>query len=168
MRLSVIFVCYENICRSPMAEGIFSDLLVRHNLQQAISVTSAGTVGYQQGSAPDERAVAAVSALGIDISSVRARSVDELDMRVFDWIFVMDHGNYEEISRYLTSQEGPRLHLALDFVEGRSGEAIEDPYYGTSKEFDRVVDDLVLASRQILLRLLEEYPDIAMQASILS
>ncbi len=145
-----------------MAEGIFSALLVRHNLQHAVSVTSAGTVGYQQGAAPDERAVAAVSALGIDISSSRARSVDELDMQAFDWIFVMDHGNYEEISRYLTFRGGQRLHLALDFVEGRSGEEIADPYYGAAKEFDRVVDDLVLASRQILLRLLEEHPDIAM------
>ncbi len=165
MSLSVIFICYENICRSPMAEAIFFDLLVRHNLQYAISVTSAGTVGYQQGSAPDDRAVAALSALGIDISSARARSVDDFDMHAFDWIFVMDHGNYEEISRYFPFDGGQRLHLALDFVEGRSGEAIEDPYYGTSKEFERVVDDLVLASRQILVKLLEEHPDIAMQAS---
>ena len=63
MCIRIIFICYENICRSPMAEGIFSSLLARYNLQHLFSVSSAGTVSYQQGSTPDERAVTVLSSL---------------------------------------------------------------------------------------------------------
>ena len=158
MSISVIFICYENICRSPMAEGIFSSLLARHNLQHIFSVSSAGTVNYQQGSAPDYRAIEALSAFGIDISSVRARCTDDLDLYAYDWIFVMDHDNYEEICSSFISAERPRVHMVMDFVDGRSGEEITDPYYGTAKEFERVMSDLFSASEQILSRIFEEYP----------
>ena len=165
MPISVIFICYENICRSPMAEGIFSSLLVKYNVQHLFSVSSAGTVSYQEGSKPDERAIDALSSRGIDISSVRARCIDELDMYAFDWIFVMDYDNYEEICRSFISDQRPRVHLVMEFVAGRSGEEISDPYYGTAKEFERAMNDLVSASEHILVRLFEEYPCIALQAS---
>ena len=158
MMVTILFVCYENICRSPMAEGIFGDLLARNNLQHLFSVSSAGTVSFQQGSSPDERAIAALSSLGIDISSLRARSVEELDLHDYDWIFVMDDENYWDIHRYFTPLQRPRVHLVLEFVPGRSGEEISDPYYGSAKEFDRVMNDLVVASEQILARMFEEYP----------
>ncbi|NTV99078.1 MAG: low molecular weight phosphotyrosine protein phosphatase, partial [Chlorobiaceae bacterium] len=67
----IIFICYENICRSPMAEGIFTALLRNRGLNLYFSVTSAGTVAYQSGSPPDFRAVEALHPLGIDISALR-------------------------------------------------------------------------------------------------
>ena len=165
MPISVIFICYENICRSPMAEGIFSSLLAGYNLQHLFSVSSAGTVNYQQGSTPDERAIDALCSVGIDISSVRARCIDDLDLHACDWIFVMDNENYEKICSSFISTERPRVHMVMDFVDGRSGEEISDPYYGTAKEFERVKNDLVIASEQILYRIFEEYPDVALQVS---
>ena len=53
----------------------------------------------------------------------------------------------------------------MDFVNGRSGEEIADPYYGTAKEFERVMSDLFIATEQILYRIFEEYPDVALQVS---
>lgn len=163
--VTILFVCYENICRSPMAEGIFGDLLVRSNLQHLFSVSSAGTVSFQQGSEPDERAIAALSSLGIDISLLRARFVGELDLLDYDWIFVMDDENYLEIHRYFTPLQRPRVHLVLDFVPGRSGEEVSDPYYGSAREFERVMNDLVVASEQILARMYEEYPYLSVAGS---
>ena len=148
-----------------MAEGIFSELLIRNNLQHFFSVRSAGTVSYQQGSMPDDRAITALNSLGIDISSLRARSIDDLDLNTCDWIFVMDHENYEEISRCCIAQKKPRIHMVMDFVAGRCGEAVPDPYYGTPKEFERVMNDLVIASEQILLRMFAEYPYVKSGAS---
>ena len=165
MPISIIFICYENICRSPMAEGIFSSLLARYNLQHLFSVSSAGTVNYQQGSIPDERAIKALFSVGIDISSLRARCIDDLDLYACDWIFVMDHENYEKICSTFISTQRPRVHMVMDFVNGRSGEEIADPYYGTAKEFERVMSDLFIATEQILYRIFEEYPDVALQVS---
>ena len=148
-----------------MAEGIFSSLLARYNLQHLFSVSSAGTVNYQQGSTPDERAIEALLAVGIDISSVHSRCIDDLALYAYDWIFVMDHDNYEKIcSSFITAQR-PRVHMVMDFVNGRSGEEITDPYYGTAKEFERVRGDLFVASEQILHRIFEEFPDVALQVS---
>ncbi|MEI6847272.1 MAG: low molecular weight protein-tyrosine-phosphatase [Chlorobiaceae bacterium] len=165
MHIKVLFICYENICRSPMAEGIFTDFLARYNLLHCFSVSSAGTVSYQQGSPPDERAIAVLSSLGIDISCLRARSILDLDLYSFDWIFVMDHENYEEISSFFIGHERPRIHLIMDFVEGRSGEEVSDPYYGSSKGFDRVMHDLVIASEQILFKMFEHYPYLTAQST---
>ena len=147
-----------------MAEGIFSNLLARNNLQHIFSVCSAGTIGYQNGSAPDHRAVATLSSLGIDISSVRARCIEDLDMYAYDWIFVMDHENYEEICQLFTEPERPRLHMVMDFVADRSGEEISDPYYGTAQDFEQVMNNLETASEYILLHMFEEYPSLVSQS----
>ena len=77
----------------------------------------------------------------------------------------MDHENYEEICNSFISAARPRVHMVMDFVNGRSGEEITDPYYGTDKEFERVMNDLFVASEQSLSRLFEEYPDVALQVS---
>ncbi len=148
-----------------MAEGIFSSLLARYNLQHLFSVSSAGTVSYQNDSLPDERAIAALSSKGIDISSIRARCIDDLDMYAYDWIFVMDHDNYEEICSLFISSRRPRVYKVMEFVAGRSCEEISDPYYGSKKEFERVMNDLVIATEQILVRMFEEYPGVASQVS---
>jgi protein-tyrosine phosphatase len=165
MLVRVIFICYENICRSPMAEGIFCDLLARYNLQHFFSVSSAGTVSYQQGLPPDERAIAALHSLGIDISSLRADSIVELDLNLYDWIFVMDHENYEDICSYFAANERHMIHRVMEFVDGRSGEEVPDPYYGTQRDFDRVAGDLVVASEEILVRMFEHYPYLARQSN---
>jgi len=93
MLISILFVCYENICRSPMAEGIFSELIAQHGLQHCFSVGSAGTVPYQRGSSPDERATKLLLRHGIDISPFRAQYIDDVDLHAWEWIFVMDHEN---------------------------------------------------------------------------
>ncbi|AWP23536.1 hypothetical protein C4901_09530 [Acidiferrobacter sp. SPIII_3] len=54
--MRVLFVCLGNICRSPMAEGLFRELVTRKGLDELIEIDSAGTHGYHIGEPPDERA----------------------------------------------------------------------------------------------------------------
>ena len=159
--ITILFVCYENICRSPMAEGIFTALLEQYHLQEYFSVSSAGTVSYQQGSSPDERAIEALSRSGIDISSLRARCIDDLDLSAYEWIFAMDHENHEELGRCIISSERPRVHRVMEFVAGRTSEEIADPYYGSFSGFEQVAEDLQLASEEILQMMLVHYPWLA-------
>ncbi len=161
MPLEILFVCYENICRSPMAEGIFSALLLQHDLHHCFSVSSAGTVALQHGSSPDGRAIRALSLHGIDISEVRARCVEDIDLDSCDWIFVMDRENYEEISRYLSPTGMARVHMILDMVEGRVGEEIADPWYDGPEAFERVAQELFQASEELLAMMFRLYPYLA-------
>ena len=70
-----LFVCMGNICRSPSAEGVFRHVLARRATQLDIEIDSAGTHDYHVGEAPDTRAQAAARRRGVDIASLRARSV---------------------------------------------------------------------------------------------
>ena len=68
----VLFVCMGNICRSPLAQGVFEDVLRREGLEDEVFVDSAGTGSWHVGSPPDERAQRSASLRGIDLSSQRA------------------------------------------------------------------------------------------------
>ncbi|NTV99184.1 MAG: low molecular weight phosphotyrosine protein phosphatase, partial [Chlorobiaceae bacterium] len=122
------------------------------------SVTSAGTVAYQSGSPPDFRAVEALHPLGIDISALRARGMDEIDLYSYDWIFVMDDENYEDVKSLFPDTQQPRVHRVMEFVQERYHEEIQDPYYGSEEDFRRVSQDLFLASEMILNTLINHYP----------
>jgi protein-tyrosine phosphatase len=160
MPLSILFVCYENICRSPMAEGIFTNLLTEHDLHHTIHVSSAGTVSYQRGSSPDQRAIALLSDYGIDISSLKAQSIDDLTLHTYDWIFTMDYETYEAVQQSLATQQPPHLHLMMDFVEELAGEEVPDPYYNGMEAFDGVRSMLTTAAEAILAMLKERYRDL--------
>lgn len=155
MRLNILFVCYENICRSPMAEGAFRRYAAERGYDRWFSVSSAGTNCFQKGASPDDRAVAVAGAVGIDISHYRANGVEEFDLHAFDWIFVMDHENFEGIGKLAGYGEKPKVRLVMSFVPGRAHEEIPDPYYGTERDFMRVMDDLLLASAHMLPHLAE-------------
>jgi protein-tyrosine phosphatase len=157
MIINVLFVCYENICRSPMAEGVFSDLLSREGKSCYFEVASAGTVSWQGGCAPDERAVRVSEENGIDISSIRAQCIHDLDLHTFDWIFVMDNENYEHVLEALGPVPGARLNMMTDFSPGMINQEIDDPYYGDERDFRSVHQRLRRASEDILTVMVEEY-----------
>ena len=58
-KIKVLFVCMGNICRSPLAEGVFNQLLAKDKLSDRFMVDSAGTSNYHVGDAPDKRAIVA-------------------------------------------------------------------------------------------------------------
>src|SRR5512135_555615 len=90
MAVRVLFVCMGNICRSPMAEGVFSKAVREAGLERRVEVDSAGTHSYHVGSPPDPRAQQAIRQRGIDISHLRGRHVADEDFDRFDYILVMD------------------------------------------------------------------------------
>ncbi len=61
-RISILFVCMGNICRSPLAEGIFSHLVDAAGFADRFEIDSAGTGGWHQGEHPDQRSIATARA----------------------------------------------------------------------------------------------------------
>ncbi|NTV02970.1 MAG: low molecular weight phosphotyrosine protein phosphatase [Chlorobiaceae bacterium] len=153
MPVRILFVCYENICRSPMAEGLFTALSDIQGVAHHFEAESAGTVCYQSGSSPDPRAIRAAARSGIDISGMRARCIHELDMSAFDHVFVMDHDNYREVDGVVDGGIGPMVHMMTEFADVPAGTEIEDPYYGPESGFDRTLASLDDCVRGILAHL---------------
>ena len=83
-----------NTCRSPVAQGVFEEIVRREGLDGEVEVDSAGTHGfYHAGEPPAPRAQESVLVRGIDISGQRARLLEPEDCRRFDYILTMDEQN---------------------------------------------------------------------------
>ncbi|MDH5633767.1 MAG: low molecular weight phosphotyrosine protein phosphatase [Gammaproteobacteria bacterium] len=149
-RISVLFVCLGNICRSPTAEAVFRQLVVREGLEHAINIDSAGTHAYHVGEPPDHRAQAAAARRGIDMSQLRGRRATELDIEQFDYILAMDNENYHNLLAISSDGLESKIHLFLDFAPDRPEQEVPDPYFGGPGGFDNVLDMVEEASIGLL------------------
>ncbi|MEN8769166.1 MAG: low molecular weight protein-tyrosine-phosphatase [Candidatus Arcticimaribacter sp.] len=138
---NVLMVCLGNICRSPLAHGIFQDLAADHN----IKVDSAGTANYHTGAAPDPRSIEIAAKKGIDISPQQARQFEVEDFDQFDYIYVMDKSNLQNVLQLArTEEDHAKVRLLLGNAE------VEDPYYGGKEGFSIVFDKIQKACQHIL------------------
>ena len=136
----VLFVCTGNICRSPIAEGVFRRLVERERLSSQITIDSAGTHGYQLGEPPDSRAIRAARLRGYDLSTQRARLFDLDDFRRFEWVVAMDSQNLRFLESLRPVDHRGHLGLFLDFAPELGLRDVPDPYYGKAEDFDCVLD----------------------------
>jgi len=144
----VLFVCMGNICRSPLAQGVFEDVLRREGLEGEVSVDSAGTGAWHVGSSPDDRALSAASLRGVDISSQRARRIKPEDCQNFDYVLTMDEENYRAVAGLCRGSAVVRPFL--DFAPDPPETAVPDPYYGGPDGFEHVLDLVEEASEGLL------------------
>ncbi len=136
----VLFVCMGNICRSPMAEGIFRKAVQQAGLASRIEADSAGTHSYHVGDPPDPRAQQAVRRRGADISSLRGRQVSEHDFGEFDYILVMDGANYNHLIRRAPAHHHDKIRRLLSFSRKYPNLDVMDPYYGGTEGFEENLD----------------------------
>jgi protein-tyrosine phosphatase len=149
-KVSVLFVCMGNICRSPTAQGVFENLVRSRNLQHIIEIDSAGTHAYHVGESPDSRSRSAALLRGIDLSSQRARKVAAQDFERFDLVLAMDRSNYADLARLVSSESHEKIHLFMNFSEVWDADEVPDPYYGGSQGFHQVLDMVEDASLGLL------------------
>ena len=149
--VKVLFVCMGNICRSPMAEGMFRRLLKSAGLAEQVYVDSAGTHSYHIGAPPDTRSQATALRRGIDLRNLRARQVTESDLVEFDYVLAMDRDNFEHLQVLCPDpQLQRRVQLFLDFAPDLPEREVPDPYYGGSGGFERVMDLVEEAAQGLL------------------
>ena len=138
--VKVLFVCMGNICRSPMAEGVFQKYLELHGGNLSVVVDSAGTHSYHAGHSPDHRAQAAAARRGVDIADLKARPVEPADFERFNYILAMDQDNLEWLLEEASEEHHEKIRLYLDFSPQSQGADVPDPYYGSPMGFERVLD----------------------------
>lgn len=152
----VCFVCLGNICRSPIAEGVFRHLVNEAGLAERIEVDSAGTAGYHSGEAPDARARAAGQRAGIRVGG-RARQFEAKDFARFDYVVAMDAQNLNDlraIAPDAAASAKVRSMRSYD-PEAPANAPVPDPYYGDDDGFDHVLE-LCRAAAVHLLREIRE------------
>lgn len=151
----VLFVCMGNICRSPMAEGMFHKAVREAGLERYVEADSAGTHAYHVGDAPDQRAQQAVRRRGADISKLRGRKVADSDFDAFDYILVMDGDNYNKLIQHAPARHHHKIRRLLSFSRKYPNLDVMDPYYGGPQGFEEnldMIEDAVLGLIQEITR----------------
>ncbi len=154
-KVKLLFVCMGNICRSPLAEGVFRQAAEQAGVVDSIQIDSAGTHAYHIGELPDPRSMSIASAYNIDLSKQRARRVADEDFENFDYVLAMDQDNFDNLIDNCPEQFQNRIHLFLNFAPHLEQHDVPDPYYGGSFGFERVFDLVTDASTGLLEALLE-------------
>ncbi len=143
-KISILFVCLGNICRSPAAEAIFIDLVNKKGLIDKFIIDSAGTGGWHIGKLADKRMRIAAERRGINILS-RARQIHTKDFEKFDYILAMDNSNFKNINDFKKRESLSNFASIKKIQDFRSlfkEQEVPDPYFGGDEGFDYVLDIL--------------------------
>jgi len=151
--VKILMVCLGNICRSPLAEGLLRSKLP----QDMFIVDSAGTADYHIGNPPDKRSVAVAKKYDIDISNLKGRQFKQSDFDTFNYIFVMDESNYQNVIKLARDKtELEKVHYILNEIYPNQNYSVQDPYFGGESGFESVYKMLDEACEIISKRLTEK------------
>lgn len=135
MKTKILMVCLGNICRSPLAEGILTNMLD----PTLFEVQSAGTGKWHVDNPPDPRSIAVASKNNIDITHQKGKHFSTYDFEIYDHIYVMDNSNYRDVIKLANSEEEKqKVSLILNEVFPNENVDVPDPYHGGDQGFDNV------------------------------
>lgn len=138
-KVHVLFVCLGNICRSPLAEGIFKDRVKMLGRADEFVVDSASTSGWHDGKLPDQGSINIAKKRGLDITDQRSRKLTENDFETFDYIIGMDDSNLENIRRVRAPKNGQLLKIG-QFYAAEPNKCVPDPWQQDENAFAFVYD----------------------------
>lgn len=154
MSVKILMVCLGNICRSPLAEGILASKLPKNKF----TVDSAGTGSWHIGRKPDERSIVTAKKNKIDISHQKGRQFAIRDFETFDYIYVMDNSNYNDVMHLAkTPEQRNKVQLILNELFPDENVDVPDPYYGLANGFDHVYEMLDQACELIAKKLIAKH-----------
>ncbi len=159
MTINVLFVCSGNICRSPMADGVFRDMVAKAGLADKIQVDSAGTGAWHVGETAHRGTLKILRDRGITYNE-RARQLTRADLNAFDYVLAMDGGHLRTIQRLQQETGATDTEVAMFMsYANKAGTTnttdVPDPYYDNT--FDRVHDLVQKGSTALLDHIREQH-----------
>ena len=145
----ILFVCLGNICRSPMAQGIFEKKTKEAGLDHEFIIDSCGTIANHQGEPADSRMREHAEKRGYSLTSI-ARKLKMDDLNEFDWILTMDDNNYNHVTYLANELQKAKIRKMTDFCKKYEFTQVPDPYYGGDRGFELVIDLLEDACEHLL------------------
>ena len=154
MPVKILMVCLGNICRSPLAEGILASKLPKDKF----TVDSAGTGSWHIGHFPDERSVAVAKKNKLDISRQKGRQFTTSDFEAFDYIYVMDNSNFNDVVKLSKNQyQKNKVQLILNEIFPNENVDVPDPYFGLPNGFNTIYKMLDEACDEIAKKLIAKH-----------
>lgn len=150
--IHVLFVCLGNICRSPMAEAIFRDLVKKKGLEELIKIDSAGTGDYHVGEGPHRGTKQILKKYQVSDEGLIARQIQKDDLNTFHYIIAMDSENAANIRRLGPVSEKTKVMRLLDFVPDKVSKDVPDPYY--TGNFEEVYELVKEGCEQLLQKIM--------------
>lgn len=157
-KIRVMFVCLGNICRSPLAEGVFRKLVREHGLESQFEIRSSGTGDWHVGQPADRRMRATARSYSVDLEPHLGAQITFDDLAHYDHVLVMDKSNLNDVL-YLDREDqfGHKVRLFREFDPEPDDFQVPDPYYGGDEGFRHVYEIVDRTARTFLHRLIEEH-----------
>lgn len=154
-KVKVLFVCLGNICRSPLAEGVFKKKVEEKELADRFFIDSCGTSNYHIGEQPDRRTVKNALANGVRLNH-QGRQFTVQDYNDFDYIVAMDSSNLRNIEMLRPKGNDRQIKLMRSFDEAGLNKDVPDPYYGGERGFQEVFDIIDRSAQGLLDFIIKE------------
>jgi len=137
---------------------VFRACVEKAGLAKAIAVDSAGTHDYHVGDPPDPRAIEHGKRRGYDLARLRARRIDNGDFKTFDLLIACDRGHHRILQRLAPPEAADRVTMLLDYAPELGLTDVPDPYYGSAKDFEHVLDLVEKAADGLLAAVKQKLP----------
>ena len=144
--IKVLFVCLGNICRSPMAEYVFKDMIKKDDSGIEFFVDSAATSNEELGSLTHIGTRRKLEEEGISYENHYSRKMVAKDYEIYDYIIGMEERNISNILRIIGEDPEKKVHRLLDFSDRPRD--IADPYF--TGNFDKTYEDILEGCRALL------------------
>ncbi len=149
-KISVMFVCLGNICRSPMAEAIFRKMVADLGLADRFTIASSGTGHWHLGEPPHVGTRLILSEQNIEVGNKRSQLLKKEDFQNFDYVIAMAQENVDDI-QYIHHKNVRRL---LEFAPVGYTLDVPDPYY--ENNFEEVYDLVTAGCKGLLDYIIEK------------
>ena len=150
--VKILFVCLGNICRSPMAEFVFKDMVKRSGLADKFHIESAATSDEEQGNPVHRGTVQKLKQYKISCAGKTARQMTRDDYNKFDMIIGMDRTNVRDILRIVGKDPKRKVFRFLDLAE--KPRDIADPWY--TGNFDATYNDIKEGCEELIMKIVED------------
>jgi protein-tyrosine phosphatase len=154
-KTAILFVCLGNICRSPLAEGVFRSVVDEAGKSHLYHIDSAATGSWHVGNPPDSRMIATANRHNTNISAQICRKITQNDFLDFDLIICMDHSNIRNVEAVLPVGSTANIQMFMHYALGKNIE-IPDPYMEGPDGFERVYNMVLEASKAMLHKQIDE------------
>lgn len=156
MSIRVLFICHGNICRSTMAESVFTYLVKEQGLEDFFEIDSAATSREEIGNTPHYGTVGKLRQEGIPVIPHRARQMTQKDYEYFDYLIGMDTANIRNMGRIAGGDSKGKIYKMLTFAG--SGRDVADPWY--TGDFEATYQDVLAGCKGLLEELTKKLSDI--------
>ena len=149
----ILFVCLGNICRSPMAEFVFKDIVNKNNKIKQFYIDSAATSYEEKGNGMHYGTTDKLTQKSIPYTKHKARRIVKGDYNKFDYIIGMEDRNVRDIINIVGEDKEHKIYKLLDF--SNNPRDIADPWY--TGNFEITYNDILEGCNGLFKKLNNEF-----------